>query len=531
MTSLPASGPPSTPPSRRERRLLRLFALVAFLLPLGVAAATGHTWEDFFITFRHSENLARGQGLVFQPGERVHGFTSPLGVLLPALLQRLSGASTHLVPLWLFRAVCAAAFAAGGLLLVRAVRGGPAGRLAAAALAALYLVEAKSITFTISGMETGLVFLFLAWTLHLLAQPRPRWTRLGLAWAGLMWCRPDGCIYVAAASAAWLAFTPLPRREAVRGLVAAGLVTTAVYLPWFAGAWAYYGSPIPHTVTAKAAAPHFATVPDALGWRLLEGAQLVFAPAYLRLGGWPDWIGPASAAVCAVAAGYWVLPTGDRVGRTASLLFLLLLGYLALIPYPFPWYLPSVAVVGLVALARALATLHGRGGAPARRAAAALLGAVLVIGMGRLLVQTSHQLRVQQRVIEDEVRTALGRWLRERVRPDERVFVECAGYVGYFSQARLLDSIGLVAPEVVRLRRERGLTFAALVPALDPEWLVLRPHEVGMIRAGAPLALERYEPVALFDASEQLRAHTALPGLGFLLYDARFLVLRRRDLD
>ena len=61
-----------------------VFAVAAALSPLGYALYTDHIWEDFFITFRHSENLARGDGLVYQPGERVHGFTSPLGVLLPA---------------------------------------------------------------------------------------------------------------------------------------------------------------------------------------------------------------------------------------------------------------------------------------------------------------------------------------------------------------------------------------------------------------------------------------------------------------
>src|SRR5687767_14454621 len=66
-------------------RLPFYFGLAAVAVSLAFAAFTGHAWEDYFITFRASLNLATGNGLVFQPGERVHSFTSPLGTLIPAL--------------------------------------------------------------------------------------------------------------------------------------------------------------------------------------------------------------------------------------------------------------------------------------------------------------------------------------------------------------------------------------------------------------------------------------------------------------
>ena len=59
--------------------------IAALLLALGYALATDRVWEDYYITWKSSKNLAEGNGLVFHPGERVHTFTSPLGVLLPAL--------------------------------------------------------------------------------------------------------------------------------------------------------------------------------------------------------------------------------------------------------------------------------------------------------------------------------------------------------------------------------------------------------------------------------------------------------------
>src|SRR5437763_1345346 len=97
--------------------------LLCAAVALGYALYTQQAWEDFFITFRHSCNLCEGNGLVYNPGERVHGFTSPLGVLLPALCYLVTGKTSWLGALWLFRVVSIAAFAAGGWFLGRACAG------------------------------------------------------------------------------------------------------------------------------------------------------------------------------------------------------------------------------------------------------------------------------------------------------------------------------------------------------------------------------------------------------------------------
>src|SRR5580658_2957112 len=88
---------------------LILFAGAAFAVPLLYALYTGHIWEDFLITFRFSQNLCEGHGLVYRPGERVYGSTSPLGTLLPALCYWMTGQTSYLPALWLFRVLSAGA--------------------------------------------------------------------------------------------------------------------------------------------------------------------------------------------------------------------------------------------------------------------------------------------------------------------------------------------------------------------------------------------------------------------------------------
>ena len=100
----------------KQPRLLLIFAL-ACALPLVFAIYTQHAWEDYYITFRASRNLATGHGLVFNAGDRLQTFTSPIGTLLPALASFLTGNGSDVAPLWLYRTLCIPAFGLAATLL------------------------------------------------------------------------------------------------------------------------------------------------------------------------------------------------------------------------------------------------------------------------------------------------------------------------------------------------------------------------------------------------------------------------------
>jgi len=70
---------PSVSKSRPRQRQLLLFVL---LLLLALAWANRFVQDDAFISYRYSSNLARGEGLVWNPGERIEGYTNFLWVLL-----------------------------------------------------------------------------------------------------------------------------------------------------------------------------------------------------------------------------------------------------------------------------------------------------------------------------------------------------------------------------------------------------------------------------------------------------------------
>jgi hypothetical protein len=525
--------------------------LGTFLVCMLFAAATQHAWEDYWITFKASRNLATGNGLVFTPGERLHTFTSPLGTLLPAGLSWVTGNHSDELVLWLFRVVSSAAFAGGILIFADVLLRLQQHRVAAIFTLALMALDAKSVDFTINGMETGLLILFLAVTIRGLLVPASRrmlWVAFG--WAGLMWTRPDSCVYIAILGFATLLFAPglvsgETRKQASWTLVKAGLICAAIYLPWLLWAWSYYGSPVPNTIVAKSTnadplslstlALQFITHP----YKLLAGhsfARWVFMPAYSWFGDWPGALSGVWWTLGAIAALVWVVPGVRRETRVVSLAFFLGLFFLdRVVRTPFPWYLPTAAMLGYLTLGLVLDQLLGVLGEKdwKRHVQFALRALVVMVLATQVFVTISvgRQMAVQQRVIENGVRKAIGLWLRENARsPKDTVCLEPLGYIGYFSQLKMLDYPGLSSREVIEARRRLGAKREnEFFLDLKPDWVVLRPSELEAGRIVEPTRFkELYEPVRVFDASSLLNAEQWLPGRLYLTFDQVFLVFHRK---
>ena len=82
--------------STSVRAGLRVLGLaVALALLLLHAFRYDFVADDAFITARYVRNLLAGEGLVYNPGERVEGFTSPLWAASLALLGALGVDLAH----------------------------------------------------------------------------------------------------------------------------------------------------------------------------------------------------------------------------------------------------------------------------------------------------------------------------------------------------------------------------------------------------------------------------------------------------
>ena len=213
-------------------------------------------FDDSYISFRYADNLARGLGLVYNPGERVEGYTNFFWVLLEAL-----GIRFGLHPLQVAVSMGVAAYAGCAILcaacwVTTGARLGP--KLCALPLIACLILPPGVAQIAGSGLETFFVaFLSLATGIlaHRINPQRPA-QRLGIGALMLLLflTRMDSAIFIGAsglvslASEAWQRQrlrTSLFRLFTLYGPFALG---AAAYMAWRLN---YYGDWFPNTYYAK----------------------------------------------------------------------------------------------------------------------------------------------------------------------------------------------------------------------------------------------------------------------------------------
>lgn len=514
-----------------DRATPALFGAVAATFALAFTFYTQNAWEDFYITFRHSRNLVDGFGPVFTPGERIHGFTSAINTMLPALFYWLTGGENHMPALWLYRLCSIAGFATAGVIMFKLCR---QHFRSVFPFIALFPLSTKAVAYTTNGQEAGFMLLFLAISCSAMFSSANRnWLTLGAAWAGLMYTRPDSFVYVSAFGIALL-ITRKDRSQALLLLIKAAGVCTLLYLPWFIWAWCYFGSPVPHSAAAKSVA---AGAPSYSIWGILfsflRTLANVFRPIYHGFGGWPTYIEPLSYLAGFLPCLYCFLAGKDHFGRFVSIVYTIGAAYLTYVEIrgtsiAFPWYFPPLEFFGGLSLAAMLGRLFTtqRLRPRIRLLAGSVAALLLMVLLVTVNLGTWNQLRHQQALIETGHRALIGQWLRQHVAPDETVYLEPIGYIGFFSgNTRLLDYPGLASPRVVEARLQ-GHDMYSAIPVLQPDWLVLRPWEAEAASA-LPEVVASYTLARDFNVIAAVDRVPVLFGRPYLLYDARFLVFKR----
>lgn len=404
----------------------RLLALPLLAIPAAaVLAAVGSSgWlfiDDAYITFRYAENLARGLGFVYNPGERVLGTTTPLYCLWLALLH---WAGVPTLALALGTGILAAGLS--GILVWRL--GHAFGRDRAGYAAGLVLVSFPRFWLAAaSGMETTLAAALALLALMLDYRKKP--VGAGLCLAGLVLTRPDA----AALAAAILGVRWLFDRKAA--LIEAGAFLLAL-LPWTVFGWLYFGSPLPHSIAAKRLIHPFP-------WEMVLAKELKWFVSE------PGLIAVSALWLC--GAGWIAARKREALALTLWLIFFLA-GLAASHVGPFFWYrTPLVPAYFLVAFLGAEA-LAERLREPWQRPALAGLSALL-LGLFLAPAPAAFRQGLDSLVAKERVYEQMAERIQELGRPGDKVFTGDVGVLGYrLKDFYLLDSSGINSLEVFRLR-------------------------------------------------------------------------------
>ncbi len=416
----------------RSRQLLQALPLLLAPAAVSLAAVGSAGWlaiDDAYITFRYAENIARGLGLVYNPGERVLGTTAPLYCLWLAL-GNLAGIPT--LALALFTGILGAT--ACSYLLWRLGRLWGLGRAGYTAGLLLAFFPRFWIS-AVSGMETTLAAALALLSLWFDYRQRPALT--GLALAALVLTRPDA----ASLAAAVLVVRLVLNRKAA---LIEGLVLLLVLMPWLTFGWNYFGSPLPHSIAAK-------RLIHPIPWNLILSKELGWFISELGL---------------ILLSGLWLAGAGWIVARRRELLALVLwpvfflAGLAAAQVGPFFWYRAPLIPAYLLVAGLGLESLAGRLPGPW---AGRLRVALTALLLGLLLSPVPAALRegLGSLVAKERVYAEMAARIREIGRPGDKVFVGDVGVLGYRLQDYyLLDSSGINSLPVYRIRlqdRERLL--------------------------------------------------------------------------
>ncbi len=473
---------------------LMLIALAARLIP------GERIVDDAYITFRYARNLVEGHGFVYNAGEHVLGTTTPLYTLLLAGLALASGSRDFAALALGVNALAGASSIALLYLLGKRLAGR---RAPAVAAALLWAVSPYSVTFAVGGMETDLTIALLLATAY--AHIARRLRLMAVLSALALLARPDTAILL---GLLWLdlviARRKIPWRE--------GLIALAFLAPWLIFGTLYFGSPLTASIAAKSAAYRIPPGADAI--RLLQ----LYATPFFEQGLLPPY-GIFVALVLYLALSILGGLNACRRNHRTWPLSAYPLAYFAVFaianPLIFRWYLaPPMPFYFLLILTGAWSTINDI----SRLAAGRLVVSKLVVGKlaGRSgsqynnLPTTNLPIYPFAALAVIALALTLNAWtlhpdhgpdrpapemawfklelfyaqaadiVLSKAAPGDTLCAGDIGVLGYRTGLHILDTVGLVTPEVAHHYPADPAIYvinyaipADLVLALDPDYIVI----------------------------------------------------------
>lgn len=485
-------GPALPAAWRPSRRLLLVAALVALA---GIAVRfhlSSQNLDDAYITYRYARNLARGDGFVYNPGERVLGTTTPGWTLMLAIGELLGLPADRLGP----TLAAVGGGCLGGVVVLLAGAAG-VGPLAAGLAGAVWATDPIAVRVDLGGMEASAFSLsaYLALLGSGLARRRAARVGVGLAAAGAALLRPEGVLVLILVPAVGWWLRRRWRIEAVSALIPV--------VAWLAWSWWYFGSPVPQSLLAKAAVSHGAGS-KATALALGRDAHMFL----LHLDA--TQAGAVLAGLVACAALLYSLRCAATLAPAAFAL-LYSAAYVVASPELFLWYHvpPGPAVVA--ATAAAVSWLVAQLGTVRRViggvAVMAALG-VVVAGLRWLVPSPAGGKVVALEPSDREPRyLAAGVFLKGAgAGPGTRVASLEIGALGWsLDRVPILDAVGLVSPEVLPFTRRLAQEsfMSACVTRFQPEFVVL-PASFAPPPAGLTALLSSYREIARLGGGSRL---------------------------
>jgi arabinofuranosyltransferase len=412
--------------------------LPSILLVVNMYRVRSFTVDDAYISYRYARNFARGLGLVYNPGERVEGYTNFLWTLLLGVGMKIGFDPDALAK------VLGGLCGVGAILATYAVAA-RLRRFRTFPCVATWLLATTPVLsgYAVYGLETSLfVFLVVAGLLLFLRETggvmrgkkgRERasepvafpWSGLVFALAGLT--RPEAPAYLGILML-FLGWRMFGRQNLIRGAMFGGIVGAHLVFRK-----AYYGAWLPHTLGAKTG-----NLTNQLrgGWGYVQ--------AYLANQGPAVWI-----ALLGVAIGI-VLLRRDVLAIATTAVFVVV--YVVFVGGD--WMPHHRFMAPFEPFCFLLVDLGARWMIDRRERATTLALAIFLLAMipfrTVVLRDAQRQFNFKERTFWTKAAGGTADWFLENGDPGT-IAVGDIGYLGYKTDYPILDLLGLVDPVIGKL--------------------------------------------------------------------------------
>ena len=237
-------------PADTNWKQITAWIITALIVAYGIYQAIQLAWvgDDAFISFRYAHNLIHGQGLVFNAGETVEGYTNFLWTIIIA-----GGLALGFDPVIFSYILSITAFVITiSIFIYLATRlQNKSSKLIIPITTIALLVHHDFLTYATSGLETSLVTMLvsLGFAILLTAKTSKSFWWAGVVLVGAILTRPDSLIFYVMA----LPYILMTSTTRLKSLLWFVIPVLLIYLPYWVWRYSYYGYPFTNTYYAKSA--------------------------------------------------------------------------------------------------------------------------------------------------------------------------------------------------------------------------------------------------------------------------------------
>lgn len=241
--------------------------------------------DDVYISLRYVWNFIHGNGLTFNPGEYVEGYSNPTWVLLLSFFAKILSVGSKYELIVINRIISFIVLFLAYLFFYKNFRIFIKDKLISSLFLLLLCANYPLNSYALAGMETPVVLLFLAlffyyYNRYITQKSRTAVYISGLFLGLLSISRPEGIIYIAAFILSIFIyenrFEKLSLLKSVGKSFSLSYISIIIFVLFIIFRIFYYGELMPNTAAAK----NFFT-PETF----IRGAQYILAGVFLGLGG------------------------------------------------------------------------------------------------------------------------------------------------------------------------------------------------------------------------------------------------------